>query len=121
MASSAKAVTNRLLDLADGDGTPIDPLRMEKLVYLAEGFTLAATDDPLFLEPIEAWDYGPVVPALYYALGKYGDGPIGEELWEYGYDGREVMPSLGLFSEDEAAIIEVVWEVFGQWDDSKLI
>lgn len=48
-----------------GDGDPsITQLKLQKLVYYTQGFHLARFDEPLFYEVIEAWDYGPVVPAL---------------------------------------------------------
>ncbi len=40
-------------------------MKMQKLVYYAQAWTLARTGEPLFDEPIEAWVNGPVVRALY--------------------------------------------------------
>jgi uncharacterized phage-associated protein len=42
-----------------------------KLVYYAQGFALALLDRPLFPQHIEAWIYGPVVPALYREYKSY--------------------------------------------------
>ena len=40
-------------------------MKLQKLVYYSQAWSLAWTDRPLFNEEIEAWAKGPVVPALY--------------------------------------------------------
>jgi integrase len=39
--------------------------KLQKLVYYSQAWHLAWDEEPLFLEPIEAWANGPVVRALY--------------------------------------------------------
>lgn len=41
-------------------------MKLEKLVYYSQAWSLVWDDAPLFPERIEAWVNGPVVPALYY-------------------------------------------------------
>ncbi|MDR1164780.1 MAG: DUF4065 domain-containing protein [Deltaproteobacteria bacterium] len=38
------------------------------MLYFAQGWRLAYFDIPFFEDPIEAWRYGPVVSAVYFAL-----------------------------------------------------
>jgi uncharacterized phage-associated protein len=45
---------------------PVDAMKLQKLLYYAQGWHLAITGQPLFSEPIEAWRDGPVVPAVYF-------------------------------------------------------
>src|SRR5579863_6095134 len=40
-------------------------MKLQKLVYYSQAWSLAWTDRPLFEDEIEAWMKGPVVPALY--------------------------------------------------------
>jgi uncharacterized phage-associated protein len=40
-------------------------MKLQKLLYYQQGFHLAYFGSPLFDEEIEAWMYGPVVPAVY--------------------------------------------------------
>lgn len=40
-------------------------MKLQKLVYYSQAWSLVWDEAPLFDEPIEAWAYGPVVPALY--------------------------------------------------------
>lgn len=42
-------------------------MKLQKLVYYAQAWSLVWDEKPLFSEHIEAWANGPVVPALYSA------------------------------------------------------
>ena len=43
----------------------ITHLKLQKLLYYAQGICLALFSKPLFVEPIEAWQHGPVVRDVY--------------------------------------------------------
>lgn len=43
---------------------PITAMKLQKLVYYAQAWSLALEQDPLFEEPIEAWANGPIVRNL---------------------------------------------------------
>jgi uncharacterized phage-associated protein len=45
-----------------------DIMKVLKLVYIAHGFHLAFKDTPLIEEDVQAWQYGPVIPELYFRL-----------------------------------------------------
>lgn len=47
-------------------------LKIQKLLYFADGVNLAINDKPLFEEKIYAWQHGPVVKDVYTILSKYG-------------------------------------------------
>lgn len=40
-------------------------VKLQKLLYYCQGHHLAHFGEPLFAEPISAWDMGPVVPAVW--------------------------------------------------------
>lgn len=44
---------------------PMSAMKLQKLVYYAQAWSLVWEDRPLFGERIEAWAHGPVVPELY--------------------------------------------------------
>ncbi len=44
---------------------PITAVKLQKLVYYSQVWSLVWDERPLFSERIEAWTYGPVVPKLY--------------------------------------------------------
>ncbi len=43
----------------------LSAMKLEKLVYYSQAWSLVWDDRPLFADRIEAWANGPVVPALY--------------------------------------------------------
>jgi uncharacterized phage-associated protein len=52
---------------------PIDNLKLQKLLYYSQAVHLVLHDKlALFPEDIEAWDYGPVVPAVYHEYKPFG-------------------------------------------------
>ncbi len=56
----------------EDSGDTISNLKLQKLVYYAQGYYLAIFDKPLFNEEIEAWTHGPVVPELYHRFKEHG-------------------------------------------------
>jgi uncharacterized phage-associated protein len=51
-------------------------MRLNKLLYFAQGHALERFGKPLFSASFEAWDYGPVVPEIYHKYKYCGDNPI---------------------------------------------
>lgn len=73
---SALQISKKLLKFAEidtaSDGDFLSNLKLQKLLYYAQGFHLAVFDTPLFSDKIEAWMYGPVVPAVYEHYKDFG-------------------------------------------------
>ncbi len=106
-------VANYFLDKLDIEAEDcISNLKLQKLVYYAQGFVMALTDKKLFDEPIEAWEHGPVVRCLY---GKYKDNGSAAitrtENLEY--------PHLLQYPEI-MEILDEVYQVYGQFSAWKL-
>ena len=59
-----------------GNELRLTNLSLNKQVYFAQVESLRRFDEPLFLDAIEAWEYGPVEPAVYHAFKKYGRLPV---------------------------------------------
>lgn len=72
-APSIMATARFILDEA---ARPMTTMKLQKLCYFAQGWTLAWTEGiPLFSEDFEAWRNGPVCPQLYRQhRGKYAVG-----------------------------------------------
>jgi uncharacterized phage-associated protein len=47
-------------------------LKLQKLLYYIQVLSLKRTGKPLFNDKIEAWDYGAVVPEIYYQYQSFG-------------------------------------------------
>lgn len=76
---TATDVANFFIDLANN--TPEDDitnLKVNKLLYFAQGWSLSKFGKPLFSEDIQAWKYGPVVKSIYITFHPCGDQPIQE-------------------------------------------
>jgi uncharacterized phage-associated protein len=66
--NSAIAVSNWLIAKNGDDPRELTPLKLQKILYFAQGWHLGYHSVPLFEDPIEAWKYGPVVSSVYFAL-----------------------------------------------------
>ncbi len=86
-------------------GDTISNLKLQKLVYYAQGYHLAIFDKPLFDEEIEAWAHGPVVPVLYHRFKEYGAASI------------PAIPNLDLskFDDEVQGFLDEVYDVFNQF------
>src|SRR5687768_4006741 len=74
----ARNVANEFLRQAKERGTKLTNMELQKLVYIAHGYSLAILDRPLIKQYVEAWRYGPVIPDLYHALRQYRSGDVTE-------------------------------------------
>lgn len=59
-----------------GNEIELTNLKPNKLVYFAQAISLRKYGTPLFDDEIQAWDYGPVEPKVYYAFNQFGSGVI---------------------------------------------
>lgn len=91
-------------------GDLISNLKLQKLVYYAQGFHLALFDEPLFPEHIEAWTHGPVVPELYHAYKHYQSGaiPAPDDV------------DFAIYTDQTREFLDEIYSVFGQYSAWKL-
>ena len=71
--------TYRALDIAKyiinhehEEGREISNLRLQKLLYFIQAKFIVETGKPCFSDPIEAWDFGPVVTSVYHEYKLFG-------------------------------------------------
>lgn len=118
----AKAVANAFLALANRDGYQLDPMQLQKHLYFANGYFLAENDGrPLINEFFEAWDYGPVVPTVYYEFREYADRPI--RRLAYTFDRllkRRIVAPPPFGDERAEAVIEWVWQNYRDFTGPQL-
>lgn len=76
MQYSALDVAKYILNYCSEAGTPISNLKLQKLLYFVQGEFFKNKGEPLFNEHIAAWQFGPVVPDVYYEFCAYAGTPI---------------------------------------------
>jgi uncharacterized phage-associated protein len=115
---TARTVANYYLSLLDENaGDTLSNLKIQKLVYYAQGFHLAMFGVPLFGDSIEAWQHGPVVPTLWRTFNKYGAGSIPmDEARTF----KDENVTEDLFNEQQKELLNEVWTVYGQFSGWKL-
>ncbi len=97
------------VDLKSGDD--MTPLKLQKLLYYAQGLHIAASGgDPVFSESIYAWPHGPAVKSIYHCYKDRGRWPIDPpaeiEIDKYPPETRE--------------ILDAVYTNYGQFSAKKL-
>ncbi len=112
MAYDVKEISKKILSKACPDcGDEISNLKLQKLLYYMQGFHLACFDTPLFDDEIEAWMYGPVVPAVYELYKENGSKGISCPEGDV----------IALTSEEEEDIFNQVYDAYGQFSAFKLM
>ncbi len=76
MPLDAKIVANEFLNRGQRDGVSIQPMKLQKLIYLAHGWHLLFLKEPFISQDVEAWKYGPVIPEVYQEFKEFKDSPI---------------------------------------------
>ncbi len=96
--------------MSDGDSEYISNLKLQKLLYYAQGTYYAIKDQLLFSEPIVAWRHGPVVETIYHEYKSNGSNGI---VFEEEYD-------FSCVDSETEKILEDVYDTFGQYSAWKL-
>ena len=101
--ANATSVARALIRLGAGEDEPdlLTHLRLQKLLYYVQGWSLALRGAAMFEGRIEAWPHGPVVRSVYGVFAKYGSDPIPPT------EGDEEDSDL---TEDDVDLIGSVWE-----------
>lgn len=99
-------IASLFIQLSNGIDDTIDNLKLNKLLYYAQGWSLARYGIPLFDDKIEAWDYGPVVDDVYHTYKVCKRNPIQEPAYEFDED---------KLSSDELDLITNVYSNYGRF------
>lgn len=118
MAAHSTAVANKFLEMAAASGKSLTQMQLQKLVYIAHGWSLAINDEPLTSDIACAWDYGPVYPDLWEALRGHGRQPIERRIRvkDFGigaFSENAETEIAGSFTEKQSALMSKVFESYG--------
>lgn len=112
MVYNVKDIAKKIIAQSNPDcGDIMTNMKLQKMLYYMQGFHLVFFDEPLFEDEIEAWMYGPVVPAVY------------EEYKAFGSGGLDLKPDEAILSlnEEEEDMFNQVYEAYGQFSALKLM
>jgi len=112
MPYPAIVIANELIKLATAEKIEITPMKLQKILYLANGISVKKRHQKLINEKFEAWEFGPVIKSVYAAFKNCGANSIKDT-----YD--ELIPTTGYtfvsptsFNVESAdlAIIKEAWD-----------
>lgn len=107
--TSAHDVARYLLTKQNHEaGEVITNLKLQKLLYYAQGFHLALYDEPLFKDRIEAWEHGPVVRSVWREYRDRGANPLPVP---------DQLPAIGRRAK---TLVDEVYDVYGQFSAWRL-
>ena len=72
----AKSVANYVIAYGMKIGHPVNNLQLQKILYYIQVHFLKKKGIPFFKDEIEAWQFGPVIPTVYYQYAAFGTAPI---------------------------------------------
>lgn len=108
--ATAHDIAKYFVSLVDEDaGDSISNLKVQKLLYYAQGFHLAIFGNALFPEEIKAWIQGPAVPHVWDKYKEFGSGSISVKL-----------VNLDDYPQQTCTFLDEVYSVFGQFTASRL-
>lgn len=106
---TAVDVANWILASIDREaGDSITHLKLQKLIYYAQAWSLAIRNRPLFREDFQAWAHGPVVESVY------------REFREFGWDAIPAPESVPEFDAETEELLSDVLEVYGDFSAKHL-
>jgi len=73
---TAHNIAHYLIGFANDHGDFISNLKLQKLLYYAQGWHLAIYGTRLFPDKFQAWVHGPAVPSIYQCYRAFGHRPI---------------------------------------------
>lgn len=100
---NAIEAANYFLCKQDSDEPDISNLKLLKLIYYGQAWSLAFRGRPLFPDIMEAWQHGPVTPSVYHEFKHNGDRPIARP---------EYHPEL---PEADRELLDMVYAEYGQY------
>lgn len=92
--------------------TDLTNLKLQKILYYAQGWYLANKGNKLFNDRIEAWKLGPVVRSVYNVFSSFANQPIKMKI--------EDGDLLGL-AEDVKGYLDKLWSVYKNMSGPELV
>lgn len=108
---SALVIASKFIDLGIQKGYPVNPMKLQKMVYFAHGLNLAKNNKPLINDEVQAWDYGPVIPSIYHNLKGFGNREINENPIPVGITIFNTFETQDVLDDESESIINLAFEI----------
>ena len=96
-------------------------MKLQKLVFYAQGWHLGLNNSPLINEPIEAWKYGPVVRSLYREFREFGNSAINRLASDYDPELEEIYyPDIPETEEYARTFLDKIWAIYRDFTSIQL-
>lgn len=108
---NAISIANYFIKKSQEDNKELTLMKLVKLTYISHGWYLALKNKELLGEPIQAWQYGPVVPSVYHTFKDYGSSQITKPVLEKFYT---------VSDKETKNFLDEVWDVYGRFTGIQL-
>lgn len=127
MAYNALDIARYVIKYSNDRDYGVSNLKLQKILYFIQAYFLIQTNSPCFKELIEAWDFGPVVPAVYKRYKMYASADILTMKSYVSFDGNDVWKSkrirfnkINIKDEDKILINKVI-DKFSEYSATDLV
>ncbi len=97
--------------VSDEDSSDLTNMKLQKVLYYAQGHHLAQYGTSLFPEQIEAWSHGPVVASVYGSYKDFGSAPVVSKDFNFNWDN---------FTPEQHRYLATIWNSYGGFTAAKL-
>ncbi len=105
---SAEIIAKEFVNMGISAGDPVTQMKLQKMVFFAQGLHLALHQEILCNEPFYAWKFGPVIPSIYQHYKKWGSSPIVEKP---DLPDSSIPNNPDLLTSEERETIDYTWEI----------
>lgn len=123
MSLPAKTIANFFIKKALFENEKLDVLKLNKLIYIAHGWHLAYFNEPLINEPVQAWQYGPVISNIYHEFKRCKNDPIKKTAYDFLLENGQIRYEKYEMPDDSDELIRFlskIWETYKSYSGVQL-
>lgn len=111
---SPQLIANTIIKLAMLENIKLTPMKLQKLMYLTYKRYLQITGEPLFSERFVKWEFGPVLPSIYYEFRDFRKSRI----TRFARDAKGRVSALKMQCLDSPAVqaVDYTWHKYKYYD-----
>jgi len=96
---------------SEEESSDLTNMKLQKVLYYAQGHHLARYGKPLFSDQIEAWSHGPVIASVYGSYKDAGGNPVISKDPDFNWDN---------FTGEQHNYLATIWNSYGGFTAAKL-